>query len=86
MWQASKLEPVEEEEEFFPDSIEAIYAYNLVKEDFHLSSVDRTVTLNVFYFFGAKGLDRDGISKWDAETLGDLIWDEDFDLSPPENQ
>lgn len=85
IWRTTKLTPVEEEEEFLPDSLETIYASNLIKEDFHISSVDRSVTLNVFYYFGLKDIDREGISKWDAEDRGKLIYDEDFDLSPPEN-
>lgn len=38
------------------------------------------------YYFGPSDIDRDGVSKWDAHNVGELKWDENFDLSPPENQ
>lgn len=46
--------------------------------------------MNIDIFWGVKGIDKGDISKWDArwdsETIGEVIWDESFDLSPEVNQ
>ena len=36
--------------------------------------------------WGVKGLDRDGVSSWDPEDVGKLIWDDGFTVTPVLNQ
>ena len=36
---------------------------------------------DVTVFWGTEDIDREGETPWDAEFIGDLIWDEKFDMS-----
>ena len=36
--------------------------------------------------WGVKDLDRSSVSLWNPDEMGELIWDEDFTIEPPENQ
>ena len=36
--------------------------------------------------WGIKDLDRSDVGLWDPDELGELVWDDEFDISPPENQ
>jgi len=42
--------------------------------------------LNVRIHWGIEGLDREGVSMWNVTDTGKLIWNNDFDMTPPENQ
>ena len=35
---------------------------------------------------GLEGLDKSGLTTWDVQNAGTLIFDDDFDLSPTANQ
>ena len=36
--------------------------------------------------WGVKDLDRSNVGLWDPSELGELIWDDEFDIAPAENQ
>ena len=36
--------------------------------------------------WGVKDLDRDGVSTWDPEDVGKLVWDDTFTMTPVLNQ
>ena len=36
--------------------------------------------------WGVKDLDRDGVSAWDPEDVGKLVWDDSFTVTPLLNQ
>lgn len=36
---------------------------------------------DAFIFWGAKDIDREGENQWDPEFIGELLWDETFDMS-----
>ena len=36
--------------------------------------------------WGVKSLDRSSVGLWDPEELGELIWNDEFDITPVENQ
>jgi protein dispatched 1 len=36
---------------------------------------------DVTIFWGTKDIDRTGESKWDPDFIGQLLWDEEFDMS-----
>jgi len=40
--------------------------------------------MNIQIFWGVKGIDKNDTSMWDPEKIGKVIFDEHFDLSPPE--
>ena len=43
-------------------------------------------TLSVSITWGVKDIDRSKIVTWDAESVGELIWDDEFTVSPLANQ
>ena len=36
--------------------------------------------------WGVKDLDRSDVGLWDPDELGELVWDDDFDIAPAVNQ
>ena len=42
--------------------------------------------LSVRIHWGIADLDREGVGAWNVTDLGKIVWDEDFDISPAENQ
>jgi hypothetical protein len=52
--------------------------------DFPPGSPDNSILVSLFY--GTTGTDRSNIDKWDPTYVGEVVWDEDFTLSPKENQ
>lgn len=42
--------------------------------------------VRVYLYFGVKGLDKSNVSRWSTQEWGEIIWDDDFDLSSEENQ
>ena len=43
-------------------------------------------TLSVQVTWGVKELDRSQIKDWDPTDVGILVWDDKFNVAPPENQ
>lgn len=37
--------------------------------------------VDVTIFWGTKDIDREGENQWDPDFIGDLQWDEKFDMS-----
>jgi len=35
--------------------------------------------------WGIDGIDKEDVSMWDPENLGEIMWDDNFDLSPENN-
>ena len=42
-------------------------------------------TLSVQVTWGVKELDRSQIKDWDPTDVGILVWDDKFNVAPPEN-
>jgi len=40
----------------------------------------------VSLMFGVKDLSRKGLSRWDQNNLGTVVWDRSFTMAPKENQ
>lgn len=57
-----------------------------MRRGFHASGEVKTSAIIVYWYWGAKKLDRSNIKAWDAKDRGKAIWDDDFDLSPEANQ
>ena len=41
-----------------------------------------TNSISVSIYFGVKDINKDDVSMWDPIKLGDLIYDDDFDITP----
>lgn len=42
--------------------------------------------IDVIMYQGTKEIDDSKVGKWDSEDMGKVVWDEEFNLSPKENQ
>lgn len=40
--------------------------------------------MDIQIFWGVKGINKTDTSMWNSEKIGTVIFDETFDLSPPE--
>lgn len=63
-----------------PDEYPTVVAAKMVREEFQ-SSGNSDSGIKVYQYWGAKGLDKDGVGKWDADDVGKVKWDKDFDLA-----
>ena len=57
----------------------------LLAEKFSKTS-DQAGAFMVSIVWGVKDLDRSDVGLWDPTVLGELVWDEDFDIVPEDNQ
>ena len=78
--------PLTEQEEWLPEDNKIVVLSKEIDANF-AKAVDglkkgTMVNLN----WGVKDLDREGVSTWDPEDVGTLIWDENFTVTPEENQ
>ena len=44
------------------------------------------IDINLNIYWGVKGIDKTGVSKWDAVFIGNVLWDEDFSFDTKEDQ
>ena len=79
----SQMEAQSEDEKWFADEHFMQKSQDEASE-FSASETDGLVQLQIT--FGIVGVDRDGYSRWDPVKYGEVIWDEDFDMSSPEAQ
>lgn len=58
----------------------------MISEKFSVTDDEEKENYEVSIIWGVKDLDRSSVSLWNPEDIGELIWDEDFTIEPPENQ
>lgn len=42
--------------------------------------------INIFMYWGVKEIDKSKASMWDARYIGEVVWDETFNLYPKDAQ
>ena len=84
-YRSSLMTPPTKPEEFIDDSDILTKASKIVREKFHTGKFGGISIIYVFYFWGVDGLDKTDVNRWDAENMGNIIWDDSFDLSPEAN-
>ena len=78
--------PLTEQEEWLPDDIIIIVLSKEIDDNFSRAVEGLKSGIMVNINWGVKGLDRDGVSSWDPEDVGKLIWDDGFTVTPVLNQ
>lgn len=87
--QSVRLSKLTKKEEFIPEDhpdlrAQKIWLNHFVEKTYFMQPID------VDLIFGVKGVDRSGGSHqertWDPQYLGEVIWDDAFDVAKPENQ
>lgn len=71
------------EEEILAYDHPAMVSNRIVKDNFGTGAA---VKMLVNIYWGVKDLDNSKATKWDPEYIGEVVWDDLFDLSPIENQ
>jgi len=79
----TQLGPLTEQEIFIPDDHPVMKAADLAEDQFF--SGDSDLALRIEFVWGVEGLDKDGVSMWDPQNLGSVIWDKCMDLSREAN-
>ena len=57
---------------------------NKLQDEFTADASDKDAFI-VNMVWGVKGLNRNDVSMWDPESLGELVWDKDFTMEPVAN-
>ena len=74
--------PLTEEEEWLPEDNKIMVLSKSVDDNFSRAVEGMRKGIYVNVNFGVKDLDRDGVSSWDPEDIGKLVWDDDFTVTP----
>ena len=82
---ATQIGPLTEPDELLPDDHPMIKTGKIISDEFMTTS-DQSGAFMVSIVWGVKDLDRSSVGLWDPEEIGELVWDEEFDISPAENQ
>lgn len=88
---ASGIGPLTQQEEFLPNSDPLMVLQKEVEDNFKplgtfssAGNVKGSIYVNLNW--GVKDLDRDDVGAWESDNAGVLIWDDNFTVSPKENQ
>lgn len=84
IWRASLLEGPEEAENFLPENNPVRISLITLQDAFPRSDSD--LQLRVRMVWGLKDVDRAGTSKFDVNSRGEAVFDDDFDLKKKEVQ
>lgn len=80
---ALKLTPLTKEEEILDWNHPVMVSNRILNDNYGTGGA---VKLLVNIYWGVDSLDNSKAKKWDPEYIGEVIWDQKFDLSPIENQ
>ena len=64
-----------------PDDHPMVKTGKLISDEF-VTTTDQSGAFLVSIVWGVKDLDRSEVGLWDPEVLGELVWDDQFDVSP----
>ena len=71
-------------ERYFPDWHRTNHGYEAVIEGFNNGEYGQTIGVDLMW--GIEGINKTLVDRFNASDIGTVIWDPEFDLSPPENQ
>ena len=80
---ATIISPLTGEEEYVPNSHPVMVGLNKSLESFIQGESDRKLKLT--FFWGVEGVDQSENIAFDPLSLGEIIWDEEFNLDVEEN-
>lgn len=81
---ATQLSPLTEEESFLPDSYWAEKYLDVSLEGYNSGSQDFAIEMN--FFWGVNGINKNNIDQWDSSDLGKIKWDKDFSENFAKNE
>ena len=83
-YRSAEIEGLKELERYFPESHPTNHGYEAVISGFNDGEYGQTIALE--FMWGIEGINKTGVHRYNASDIGTVIWDPEFDLSPPENQ
>jgi hypothetical protein len=84
IWRITEFKPATEAFSNLSDSHWLKKLQNSLRNDYHTGENDDSI--KVSFVWGVKGVDKNGVGKWDSANRGTVKWDTDFDLAPEVNQ
>ena len=82
---ATGMGPLTKGEEMMHKDMQVIRTQDIMLDVFD-TGLGTPSTLSVQVTWGVKELDRSQIKDWDPTDVGILVWDDKFNVAPPENQ
>jgi predicted RND superfamily exporter protein len=76
------LGPLTQREEYLPLDHPLILTRDTIENDFVAGSGTNSIRVSIY--FGIKDINKEKVSMWDPEDLGEIIYDDDFDMSSEE--
>ena len=76
------MKPLSQAEQWLPENNHLQMAMNMNK-NFNQGAEESAIKVN--FMFGLKGIDKGGLDIWDPTKLGELEYDDDFDLTTATN-
>ena len=67
-----------------PDDHPLVVTQKLIQDTFSTTSSQKGAFV-VSIVWGVKDLDRSNVALWDANDMGELVWDNSFDIAPEAN-
>lgn len=81
--QSLKIGYLTKREDYIPQENQIIKTFETIEDQFIKTS---SSAIQVHLYWGVDRLDKDEISQWASDQLGDVIFDSKLDLSPKEAQ
>lgn len=78
---ALKLSPLTEREEYLPLDHPLLKTRDIIEDGFIATG---NTVIPTYLFWGVKDINKDKVSKWDPEDLGEAVFDDDLDISSKE--
>jgi hypothetical protein len=73
--------PQTEEVKFIADDHPMFEPFGIMLSNFEFSTANKP---DINFFWGASGINKEGINRWDPDQIGELLWNEKFDPSSEE--
>ena len=80
---AKHIGPLTENEEFFPESHPLRITRNIIRTEFTQTNM---LSQKVNIYWSVKSINKESASSWNPNFIGEVIFDDDFDLSPVQAQ
>lgn len=77
------LPPLSTQEHYLPLDHPLTVGWDLSKNAFHNGKDGAKLSVEVMW--GVKDKDDSNAAMWDPDDLGEIIWDDEFDMSPEDS-
>ena len=79
---AKSIGPLTQREEYLPLDHPLIINRDIIESEFAAGSNANSIRVSMY--FGVKDINKEQVSMWDPDDLGEVIFDDDFDMTSEE--